>query len=41
MYVFGGVGREGGEWMRRLGFGFSNPVETWGVGLLNVCLCFG
>ena len=28
----GGVG---GEWMR--GFGFTNPVGTWGV--LDVCLC--
>ena len=35
----GGVGREGGEWMIELGFGFTNPVGTWGV--LYVCLCFG
>ena len=35
----GGVGGEGGEWMRGLGFGFTNPVETGGV--LDVCLCFG
>ena len=31
----GGVG----EWMRRLGLGFTNPVET--VGVLDVCLYFG
>ena len=29
----------GGEWMRGLGFGFTNPVGTGGV--LDVCLCFG
>ena len=32
----GGVG---GEWMRGLGLGFTNPVGTGGV--LDVCLCFG
>ena len=35
----GGMGGEGGEWMRELWFGFTNPVETGGV--LDVCLCFG
>ena len=35
----GGVGGEGGEWMRGLGLGFTNPVGTRGV--LDVCLCFG
>ena len=32
MYVFGsgGVG-EGGEWMRGLGLGFTNPVGIGGV----------
>ena len=35
----GGVGGEGGEWMRGLGLGFTNPVGTGGV--LDVCLCFG
>ena len=35
----GGVGGEGGEWMRELGLGFTNPVGTGGV--LDVCLCFG
>ena len=35
----GGVGREGGEWMRELGLGFTNPVWTGGV--LDMCLCFG
>ena len=35
----GGVGGEGGERMRGLGFRFTNPVGTWGV--LDVCLCFG
>ena len=32
----GGVGGEGGEWMRELGLGFTNPV-----GVLDMCLCFG
>ena len=27
----GGVGGEGGEWMRELGLGFTNPVGTGGV----------
>ena len=31
--------RGGGEWMRGLGLGFTNPVGTGGV--LDVCLCFG
>ena len=35
----GGVGAEGGEWMRRLGLGFTHPVGTRGV--LDVCLCCG
>ena len=35
----GGVGGEGGEWMRELGLGFTNPVGTGGV--LDMCLCFG
>ena len=35
----GGVGREGGEWMRGLGLCFTNPVGT-GV-VLDVCLCLG
>ena len=35
----GGVGGEGGEWMRGLGLGFTNPMGTGGV--LDVCLCFG
>ena len=35
----GGVCGEGGEWMRRLGLGFTNHVGTWGV--LDVCLCYG
>ena len=38
MYVFGS-GRRGGEWMRELGFGFTNPVGTGGA--LDMCLCFG
>ena len=33
------MGGEGGEWMRELGLGFTNPVGTGGV--LDVCLCFG
>ena len=28
----------GGEWMRELGLGFTNPAGTW---VLDVCLCFG
>ena len=32
----GGVG---GEWMRELGLGFTNPVGAGGV--LDMCLCFG
>ena len=43
MYVFGsgrcGWRVGGGEWMRELGLGFTNPVETGGV--LDMCLCFG
>ena len=41
MYVFGSgwCGWRGGEWMRELGLGFTNPVGTGGV--LDVCLCFG
>ena len=35
----GAVGGEGGEWMRGLGLGFTNPVGTRGV--LDVCLWFG
>ena len=35
----GGVGGEGGEWMRELGLGFTIPVGTGGV--LDMCLCFG
>ena len=32
----GGVGGEGGEWMRGLGLGFTNPVGTGGV--VDVCV---
>ena len=41
MYVFGSrrCGWRGGEWMRDLGLGFTNPVGTCGV--LDICLCFG
>ena len=35
----GGVGGEGGKWMRELGLGFTNPLGTGGV--LDICLCFG
>ena len=40
MYVFGSgrCGCRGGEWMRELGLGFTNPVGTGGV--LDMCLCF-
>ena len=41
MYVFGSERRvmRGGEWMRGLGLGFTNPVGTGGV--LDVCLYLG
>ena len=43
MYVFGsglcGWRGAGGEWMRGLGLGFTNPMGTGGV--LDVCMCFG
>ena len=32
--LLGARGWRGGEWMRGLGIGFTNPV-------LDVCLCFG
>ena len=35
--ALGGVIGEGGEWIRGLGLGFTNPVGTGGV--LDVCLC--
>ena len=31
--VRGGVGGEGGEWMKGLGLGFTNPVGTGGGGV--------
>ena len=34
-----GVGGEGCEWIRGLDLCFTNPVETWEV--LDVCLCLG
>ena len=37
--ALGGVGGEGGEWMRGLGLGFTNLVRTGRV--LDVCLCLG
>ena len=41
MYVFasGWRRKRGGEWMRGLDLGFTNPVGTRGV--LVVCLCLG
>ena len=40
MYVFGSgrCGWRGGEWMRELCLGFTNPLGTGGV--LDMCLCF-
>ena len=37
--VRGGVGGVGGEWMRELGLGFTNPGGTGGK--WDMCLCFG
>ena len=41
MYVFGsgGVRGDGGEWIRGLGLGITNPVRILGV--LDVCLGCG
>ena len=39
MFGSDGVGGEGGELVRGLGLGFTNPVGTGGV--LDVCLCCG
>ena len=41
MYVYGSGrrGRRGGEWMRGLGLGFTNPVGTCGV--LDMYMCLG
>ena len=38
-FARGGVGADGGAWMKGLGLGFTNPVGT-GV-VLDVCLCLG
>ena len=35
----GWCGWRGGEWMRELGLGFTNPVGAGGV--LDMCLCLG
>ena len=37
--AWGSVGGKGGDWMRELGLGFTNPLGTGGV--LDMCLCFG
>ena len=41
MYVFGSgwCGWRGGEGLRVLSLGFTNPVGTGGV--FDMCLCFG
>ena len=39
VWLWGGVGGEGGEWMRELGLGFTNPMGA-GV-VLDVCLSCG
>ena len=36
--ALGGVGVEGGEWLRGLGLGYTNPVGTGGV--VDVWLCY-
>ena len=38
-FCSGRRGWRGGEWMRGLGLGFTNPVGTGGE--LDVCRCFG
>ena len=38
-FAWDGVGEEGGEWMRGVGSGFTNPMGAGGV--LDVCMCFG
>ena len=38
-FARGGVGVEGGEWMRGLSLGITNHVGTGGV--FDVYLCFG
>ena len=40
--AWGGVGRDGGEWIRGLGLGFTNPVGRGlgpGSGVVVLCLC--
>ena len=37
--IRGGMGGEGGQWMRGLGLSFTNHVGSWGV--LDVCLDCG
>ena len=39
MFDSGRYKGRGGEWIRGLGLGFTNPVGTERV--LDVCLCFG
>ena len=39
MFGSGPYGWRGGEWMRGLGLGFTNPVRTGGV--MDVCLFLG
>ena len=34
------VGGEGGEWMRELGLGFTNPVGTGGVSVFWLRWCW-
>ena len=41
MYVFGGIGGVGGEWVRGLGLGFINSVGTGGVWDFYLCLGYG
>ena len=39
MFSSGRRGWRGGEWVRGWSLGFTNPMRTWGV--LDVCLCLG
>ena len=41
MFGSDGVGGDVGEWMRGLVLGFTDPVETWRVLGVSLCLSCG